>query len=244
MRRNPLVVLLCLELMLNAANLALVAFARMWGGEAGQVFALIVMVVAACEVTVGLGPDRGDLSPPAADRRRRAAGAARVSRALGSSGDGRHHFRLAGAAVPAGRLDRDRARVQTSSERSAPGWIATAMIFLSFAFAVRDLRAAAEQEPTPPRAHLDAVELRLQRRRRRQAADPRRPPVGVHDPGRLRGLGADPPVLGGLHVLRTVVRALLLLPELLRALDAAAGAGRQLHHADRRVGVRRHASYA
>ena len=54
-RRNPLVILLCLELMLNAANLALVAFARMWGGEAGQVFALIVMVVAACEVTVGLG---------------------------------------------------------------------------------------------------------------------------------------------------------------------------------------------
>jgi NADH-quinone oxidoreductase subunit K len=54
-RPNPLVILLCLELMLNAANLALVAFSRMWGGEAGQVFALIVMVVAACEVTVGLG---------------------------------------------------------------------------------------------------------------------------------------------------------------------------------------------
>jgi len=54
-RRNPLVILLCLELMLNAANLALVAFARMHGGEAGQVFALIVMVIAACEVTVGLG---------------------------------------------------------------------------------------------------------------------------------------------------------------------------------------------
>ncbi len=54
-RRDPLVILLCLELMLNGANLALVAFARMWGGEAGQVFALIVMVVAACEVTVGLG---------------------------------------------------------------------------------------------------------------------------------------------------------------------------------------------
>jgi NADH-quinone oxidoreductase subunit K len=54
-RRNPLVILLCLELMLNGANLALVAFARMHGGEAGQVFALIVMVVAACEVTVGLG---------------------------------------------------------------------------------------------------------------------------------------------------------------------------------------------
>ena len=54
-RRNPLVILLCLELMLNAANLALVAFSRMWGTNDGQVFALIVMVVAACEVTVGLG---------------------------------------------------------------------------------------------------------------------------------------------------------------------------------------------
>ena len=54
-RRNPLVILLCLELMLNAGNLALIAFARMHGGEAGQVFALIVMVIAACEVVIGLG---------------------------------------------------------------------------------------------------------------------------------------------------------------------------------------------
>jgi NADH:ubiquinone oxidoreductase subunit K len=54
-RRNPLVILLCLELMLNAGNLALVGFARMHGNEDGQVFALIVMVVAACEVAVGLG---------------------------------------------------------------------------------------------------------------------------------------------------------------------------------------------
>jgi NADH-quinone oxidoreductase subunit K len=54
-RRNPLVILLCLELMLNAANLALIGFARMWGNGDGQIFALIVMVVAACEVTIGLG---------------------------------------------------------------------------------------------------------------------------------------------------------------------------------------------
>jgi NADH:ubiquinone oxidoreductase subunit K len=54
-RRNPLVVLLCLELMLNAANLALIAFSRMWGNGDGQIFAIVVMVVAACEVTVGLG---------------------------------------------------------------------------------------------------------------------------------------------------------------------------------------------
>src|SRR5438876_8475325 len=54
-RRNPLVVLLCLELMLNAGNLALIAFSRMWGNGDGQIFALVVMVVAACEVVVGLG---------------------------------------------------------------------------------------------------------------------------------------------------------------------------------------------
>ena len=54
-RRNPLVILLCLELMLNAGNLALIAFARMHGDHDGQIFALIVMVVAACEVVVGLG---------------------------------------------------------------------------------------------------------------------------------------------------------------------------------------------
>ena len=54
-RRNPVVILLCLELMLNAGNLALVAFSRMLGDQDGQVFALIVMVIAACEVVVGLG---------------------------------------------------------------------------------------------------------------------------------------------------------------------------------------------
>jgi NADH:ubiquinone oxidoreductase subunit K len=54
-RRNPLVVLLCLELMLNAGNLALIGFSRMWGGIDGQIFAIVVMVVAACEVTIGLG---------------------------------------------------------------------------------------------------------------------------------------------------------------------------------------------
>src|SRR3954466_3268930 len=54
-RRNPLVILLCLELMLTAANLALIAFSRMWGNGDGQIFAIVVMVVAACEVCIGLG---------------------------------------------------------------------------------------------------------------------------------------------------------------------------------------------
>ncbi len=54
-RRNPIVILLCLELMLNAGNLALIAFSRMVGNQEGQIFALVVMVVAACEVVIGLG---------------------------------------------------------------------------------------------------------------------------------------------------------------------------------------------
>ena len=54
-RRNPLVILLCIELMLNAGNLALIAFSRAHGNHDGQVFAIVVMVVAACEVAVGLG---------------------------------------------------------------------------------------------------------------------------------------------------------------------------------------------
>ena len=54
-RRNPLIVLLSLEIMLNGANLALIAFARHLNNGDGQIFALVVMVVAACEVVVGLG---------------------------------------------------------------------------------------------------------------------------------------------------------------------------------------------
>lgn len=53
-RRNAIVVFMCIELMLNAANLALVAFSRMHGNLDGQVAAFFVMVVAAAEVVVGL----------------------------------------------------------------------------------------------------------------------------------------------------------------------------------------------
>jgi NADH-quinone oxidoreductase subunit K len=53
-RRNALVIFMCVELMLNAVNLAFVAFARMHGNLDGQVIAFFVMVVAAAEVVVGL----------------------------------------------------------------------------------------------------------------------------------------------------------------------------------------------
>jgi NADH-quinone oxidoreductase subunit K len=54
-RRNPLVVFMCIELMLNAVNLALVGYSSYLNSEEGQVFAFMVIVVAAAEVVVGLG---------------------------------------------------------------------------------------------------------------------------------------------------------------------------------------------
>jgi NADH-quinone oxidoreductase subunit K len=53
-RRNAIVVFMCIELMLNAANLAFVSFARQVGNLEGQAVAFFVMVVAAAEVVVGL----------------------------------------------------------------------------------------------------------------------------------------------------------------------------------------------
>ncbi|TDC50033.1 NADH-quinone oxidoreductase subunit NuoK [Actinomadura sp. KC345] len=53
-RRNALVVFMCVELMLNATNLAFISFSRMHGNLDGQIIAFFVMVVAAAEVVVGL----------------------------------------------------------------------------------------------------------------------------------------------------------------------------------------------
>ena len=69
-RRNPLLLLLAIELLLNSANLALVGFSRYWNVTDGQVFALVVMVVAAAEVVIGLGLVVGRV-PPAHRARRR-----------------------------------------------------------------------------------------------------------------------------------------------------------------------------
>ena len=54
-KRNIITILLCIELMLNAANLAFVAFASYFGDTTGQLFVFIVMTVAAAEAAVGLG---------------------------------------------------------------------------------------------------------------------------------------------------------------------------------------------
>jgi NADH-quinone oxidoreductase subunit K len=53
-RRNAIIMFMCIELMLNAVNVALVAFSKMWGDTDGQVFVFFIMVVAAAEIAVGL----------------------------------------------------------------------------------------------------------------------------------------------------------------------------------------------
>jgi len=53
-RRNVLMILLCIEIMFNAANLAFVAYARSWGDLGGQLIVFFIITVAAAEVTVGL----------------------------------------------------------------------------------------------------------------------------------------------------------------------------------------------
>ena len=54
LRRNAIIVFMSVELMLNSANLALVAFSRLWGQADGQLFSFFVITVAASEVAVGL----------------------------------------------------------------------------------------------------------------------------------------------------------------------------------------------
>ncbi len=54
-KRNPIVIFMCVELMLNAVNLTFVAFSRYQGNISGQMMVIFVMAVAAAEVAVGLG---------------------------------------------------------------------------------------------------------------------------------------------------------------------------------------------
>ena len=54
LRRNALIIFMCIEMMLNSVNLTLIALARQWGSLEGQIFVFMIMAVAAAEVAVGL----------------------------------------------------------------------------------------------------------------------------------------------------------------------------------------------
>ena len=192
-RRNPLVVLLCLELMLNAGNLALIAFSRMWGNGDGQVFALIVMVVAACEVVIGLGlivamyrdrlpidvDEMSELQRMSADHLRLAR--ARRSRSRGSLVIALGWQRAGAAATR--RLDRQR------RDRRSRSWPRSARCSHAPGHARRAARSSTRRcGPTRRPAGIN-VEL----------GDPGRPAVGLHVPGGVGRVVPDPRLLGRLH---------------------------------------------
>ena len=81
-RRNVIVMFMCVELMLNAVNLTFVAFANSLNDIGGQVIVFFTLVVAAAEVAVGLAHHRGDLPAPARCDRRRRHGAEGLSRRM------------------------------------------------------------------------------------------------------------------------------------------------------------------
>ena len=115
LRRSPLIVLLSLEIMLNGANLALIAFARLHGDHDGQIFALAVMAVAASEVVVGLGLIVAMRAQAARPRRRPADGC--------SAADDRRRLDLPARA--ARRRAADHAAAASAISRRTAGWIST-----------------------------------------------------------------------------------------------------------------------
>ena len=188
-RRSPLVILICLELMLNGGNLALVAFARMTGTADGQVFALIVMIVAAAEVVVGLGLIVAmfrDRLPMDVDEMSELQGMSATTYGWLVLA-----FPLAGSIVIA------------LGWRSLPGrtagWIGSAAIGLAFLSAIAALVQLQDEPAERAAPHVVAVGLRRHRGRRREARHPRRPAGGVHGAGRVRRQLPDPRLLGRLH---------------------------------------------
>ena len=127
-RRNPLIVLLSLEIMLNGANLALIAFSRHAGNGAGQIFALAVMAVAASEVCVGLG------LVVAIHRRRLALDVDTLIGAARMRGVGRWGAWICLIAPLAGAVAITIAGTRIS--RRTAGWLSTASVAIAFGGAV------------------------------------------------------------------------------------------------------------
>ena len=145
---------------------------------------------------------------------------------------------LAGPALPAARLDRDRARLPGAPRpRRRRDRHRRDRARLPLRRRRPDLPARRRPRGAPPR--LLALGLRERRRARHQARHLRRPALDLHGPRRHRRLDPDPPLLVRLHGVRPGLPPLLQLPQLLRLLDAAARPRRQLRAADRRLGLRR-----
>ena len=189
LRRSPLIVLLSLEIMLNAGNLTLIAFARQQGDLDGQIFALAVMAVAAAEVAIGLG------LIVAMARRRRAARRRPGERAPRMIEVGAWICLLAPLAgalaitLAGGRISR----------RTA-GWISTLTTFVAFGGALVAFVAALGGRPRPTASTSRRAYTWLARRQlRRRVPDPARPALERDDARRLRRRRAHRLVLDGLH---------------------------------------------
>ena len=218
--------------MLNAGNLALVAFSRSLGNQDGQVFALVVMVVAACEVVVGLGLIVAMFRRRLAAQRRRDAGAARPARE-------RDHLRLARARLPAAGQHGDRLRLARRCPGGRAGWIGTAAIGLAFVGSIGALVTLLDQPEEGRQLDLLALDY--------ASAAGLDIQLGILvDPLSVFMCLVVTGVSTLIHLYSVAymesdrgLRPLLQLPQLLRLLDAAAGPGRQLRPADRRLGLRR-----
>ena len=154
-RRNPLVMLMCVELMLNAVNLTFVTFGRMLNDIAGQVIVFFVLVVAAAEVVVGPRHHRGHRPPHARRHRRRPPAAEGLGARHGRS-------RLADPCAAAGRLPRPAALRQAPRRArrragSPPPWSAPSFVGRRCVVFAGLLERA--------RAHLRALALHLDPRR-------------------------------------------------------------------------------
>ena len=254
---------MCVELMLNAVNLAFVAFSRALGTLDGQVLVFFVLTVAAAEAAVGLAIVIA--APPAPGHAGR--GRLQPDEVVGMQGlePGRSVENAArdravpGAAAAAGRLRRARPvrrlRSSATSEergRRRPGLRhgASPRSLLAVWSVLQPARRWASSRSTCAsrsrslgcRLRPAALPLRVDRGRAASAIpfslllDPL---SARDDPGRDRHRLADPHLLARLHGPRRGARPLLLVPEPLHVLHAAAGPGRQPAADVRGLGGRR-----
>ena len=224
LRRSPLIILLSVEIMLNSANLLLIAFSRLHGREDGQVFAISVMAVAASEVVVGLGLIVAHGAAQRRARRRQAEDAARVNAAAWTC------LLLPLASAVAITLG------GTRISRRLAGYVATIAALGAFAAAVVAFVIMLGESPDDARAHDDVVDVALGRPVPLRLHAAHRPAERDDDADRRRRRLADRRLLGRLHGRRGRGATLLRVHLALRLLDAAARPGRQPAAAARRLG--------
>ena len=189
-RRNPLVMFMCVELMLNAVTLTFVTFSRMLDDIDGQTVVVFVLVVAAAEVVVGLGIIVALLRKQPTRHRRR------HQRAEGLSRRPMETLDLVWL-IPALPLAGFLVLLVLGRRLGEPaaGWVATVACGGAFVATRRDVRRAPRRGRARPRARLQPVRLAPRRRLRGRRRVPGRPAVDHDGPVRHRRRHADPPVL-------------------------------------------------